>query len=107
MLGNLSGTTEHQYVERTSLGNDVQGTTGVSRQTLCLECRPGGRRGRSIAVRDIQLLSRAVAGGARGSLLPLIRVVGRQQQFILIKVHIPILTQFLLNDMPTSALNIP
>lgn len=37
MLANLSGTIEHQYVERTSLGNDVQGTTGVSRQTLRLE----------------------------------------------------------------------
>ena len=37
MLANLSGTIEHQYVERTSLGNDVQGTTGVSRRTLRLE----------------------------------------------------------------------
>lgn len=106
MLANLSCTTEHEDVERTSLGKDVQENTGVSRQTLRLECRPGGRRGCSIAVRDIQLLSPAAAGDTRGSLLPLIRVVRRQQQFILIKVHIPILIQFLLNDILTSVLNI-
>jgi hypothetical protein len=36
MLAKLSGTTEHQDLEKTSLGKDVQGTTGVSRQTPAL-----------------------------------------------------------------------